>query len=496
MSDHRITRNQATNNEFLKHEVEAFNPFAPRRELPRGKDDHTSLHSSNFDYKEIEENKEQRITTDINPCIQSNTEGEINQKIKEKQITIMAVPTVTLKDALKIVPEFDGENISLGEFFEGCDEALEMIGKDGEANLTKLLRSKLLGEARKAIRDQSFANVEALKDYLKTIYAPIRSIHQLQGEMGNEFQNDDESVISFANRIRNLGKRILEAQKVTTGNVTEAFRQTIESASVECFKRGLKPDIERKLENANDMTNIVRNAIKAERDLEAQKALRNSNKNIIKFKESRRVVNFCQICKAQDHETSHCKTKPITLKTCQVCKKPGHTEETCYFKTNNCQICSMRGHTAINCKNNTRIIKCQLCENTGHSAKECRSRPSNNQSCQICQRLGHTANNCMRNKNNFQPQVNNRAAVSSCQLCRKPGHIASNCYSNKFCQYCKNKGHIVEECRKKRYAEANQSGNEQGVSRRSAKVETPRVQSRSTNLVQTEDLDFDLLQLE
>ena len=42
----------------------------------------------------------------------------------------------------------------------------------------------------------------------------------------------------------------------------------------ECFKRGLKPEVEQRLENADDMEHIVQNAIKAERLVEARRVLR------------------------------------------------------------------------------------------------------------------------------------------------------------------------------------------------------------------------------
>lgn len=55
-----------------------------------------------------------------------------------------------------------------------------MIGSEGEANLAKLIRSKITGEA----------TLEELKDYLKTIYVPAKTFHQLQGELGNEYQTN------------------------------------------------------------------------------------------------------------------------------------------------------------------------------------------------------------------------------------------------------------------------------------------------------------------
>ena len=65
--------------------------------------------------------------------------------------TTMAAQTIPLKDALTVVPEFNGENVPLSVFLEGCDEAKEMITAENDANLTKLIRSRLTGEACEAI---------------------------------------------------------------------------------------------------------------------------------------------------------------------------------------------------------------------------------------------------------------------------------------------------------------------------------------------------------
>ena len=39
MSNKRITRTQAQNNDELRGEIEEYNPFAPRKELPRGEEE-------------------------------------------------------------------------------------------------------------------------------------------------------------------------------------------------------------------------------------------------------------------------------------------------------------------------------------------------------------------------------------------------------------------------------------------------------------------------
>ena len=138
MNSQRITRSSARSDEDPRREVEAFDPFTPNRSIPRS-DSREETESRTYFEKE---NKAIKPKTD---SITPTTSTEI-----------MAAQTIPLKDALTVVPEYNGENIPLSVFLEGCDEAKEMITNENEANLVKLIRSKLTGEARKAIYGQAF----------------------------------------------------------------------------------------------------------------------------------------------------------------------------------------------------------------------------------------------------------------------------------------------------------------------------------------------------
>ena len=158
-------------------------------------------------------------------------------------------------------------------------------------------------------------------------------MHQLLGEMGNKYQRDDETVISFANSIQDIGRRIIEIQRVNVGNIDIGFRTSIENNLVECFKRRLKPEVEQRLENADDMEHIVQNATKAERSVEAKKALRKENKNKTKatpqsrkFRKGTFLSDFHETG-GQNIEMRASSSLPFI--TCQFCDKPGHSASKC-----------------------------------------------------------------------------------------------------------------------------------------------------------------------
>ena len=86
----------------------------------------------------------------------------------------MNLPTnqqVSLRDALQIVPYFDGSSkVPLTILIEACKEAKEIV-PNAEANLVKLLRRKLAGEARRCIIGNYYNNLEDFISKLKTILA-------------------------------------------------------------------------------------------------------------------------------------------------------------------------------------------------------------------------------------------------------------------------------------------------------------------------------------
>ena len=326
--------------------------------------------------------------------------------------------------------------------------------------------------------------------------------------MGSDYQREHETVISFANRIKDLGRRIIETQRVNTGNIDAAFRTSITNNSIECFKRGLKPEVEQRLENADDMEHIVQNAIKAERLVEARRVLSKEGSdqvgNLPQNKAIKRGTYVSQVFHAErNREASDSFNTRFSI-ICQICGKVGHTASTCRDRLSRvslaqlvCQICNKEGHAANHCEIS---IKCQICDKLGHSAKQCRSQNIRIENCQICGKVGHIVSRCFQVKpptNRGSLQLEARSHLN-CQLCKRTGHTAATCRvnTNKTCAYCQNSGHTIEDCRKRQYNERMKSGNGEGLRSTSAGHETQKYQMRSTNYLQTEEPICELLPLD
>lgn len=374
-------------------------------------------------------------------------------------------PFATLKYAVDAVPFFDGQNIPLTYFIEGCEEAKAMLPAEAELQFTKIIRTRIVGEARRTIQDQDFDSVAQLTKYLEQIYGPSKNIYQLQGELGCIYQKNEEDIVTYANRVKMLGKQILEAHK-NSGNALSGqnIKASLEKDMCKCFIRGLKPEIEQRIARDLDVQATVADALRIERELREMTDLRQGQSSSSgKSSNTNRLRETCQICYKAGHLASNCRN--LTQFSQQSYNKPALGTEILI-----CQICKKRGHSADKCRlrdpQNRRSVNvvqesivCQLCSKSGHNAKSCRTNNTSNQVksstiCQWCDKPGHSANNCWK-KQNEQRNENYKSKVT-CQICNNFGHIAKECRSKleqkttskdtPFCRYCKEQGHLLENC--------------------------------------------------
>ena len=101
---------------------------------------------------------------------------------------------------------------------------------NAEGNLVKLLRSKLTAEARRCIIWNYFNNLEDFISKLKTIFAPSKTMYQLQGDLGRIYVWENESVLSYATRIQEIAAEIRECHR-RNNNGKEAAEFEVEKSS-------------------------------------------------------------------------------------------------------------------------------------------------------------------------------------------------------------------------------------------------------------------------
>ncbi|KYQ52696.1 hypothetical protein ALC60_08178 [Trachymyrmex zeteki] len=366
-----------------------------------------------------------------------------------------------------------------------------MLPDEAESQFTKILRTRIVGEARRTIQDQDFNKVAQLTKYLKLVYGTSKNIYQLQGELGRIYQKNEEDIITYANQVKILGKQIMEAHK-TSGNALsdQNIKSSLEKDMCKCFIRGLKPEIEQRIARNLDVQETVADALRIERELHSKNQENTSNKafNTNKSRET------CQICYKEGHSTSNCRKLTnfgTAILVCQICKKRGHSADKCRFR-------DPQARQSVNVLQGNNII-CQLCSKPGHNAKNCRTNNNSNLNkssviCQWCDKSGHSANNCWKKQNEQHNAVNKIKVVY--QICNNFGHNAKDCRSKVgqnavssdssflYCRYCKGQGHLLESCELRiasnNRRKINEQGNSDGPSKSNAPQESERVSHPST----------------
>ncbi|EZA46440.1 hypothetical protein X777_00157, partial [Ooceraea biroi] len=144
----------------------------------------------------------------------------------------------------------------------------------------KIVRTHIVGEARRTIQGQEFDTVAKLTKYLKQIYGSSKNAYQLQKELGNIYQKNEEDVVTYANRVKFLEKQILEAYRSTSNPQTDPnIKVSLEKDMAKCFIRGLKPEIEQRIARNLDVQATITDALRIEKELHAMTDLRQRSNN-------------------------------------------------------------------------------------------------------------------------------------------------------------------------------------------------------------------------
>ena len=132
MSDHRITRNQAKDNAELKEEINAFDPFKPKNKL-----ESTPPRSTDRNRLILDQSLESIPELVNAPSAPALIDLLSKEEVPDQEIKMTATAqVVSIKDELKIIPEYDGKSIPLSQFLEGCTEALAMVDSASDKETT------------------------------------------------------------------------------------------------------------------------------------------------------------------------------------------------------------------------------------------------------------------------------------------------------------------------------------------------------------------------
>jgi len=158
------------------------------------------------------------------------------------------------------------------------------------------------------ILGKTFNNMQELVEFLRTKYGSRETVYEAQGRLAYLCQKKDERVVAYANHVRELGKRILDAQKRETGQISAEFRNSIDKHLKNSFLRGLNKEII--ISRKGSFDEIESRAIEAEKELETIRMIRRvvlaENTPTEKKSSVRRKTVICQYCHKKGHTADKC----------------------------------------------------------------------------------------------------------------------------------------------------------------------------------------------
>lgn len=149
-------------------------------------------------------------------------------------------PQSYLRDALELVPRYDGHNIPVWQFARACKRAKESVPLVDEALFVRMLRNKLTYHAYLAVEDEIHPTVGKFLDSLKRTFGSGRSANYYRGQLSMAYKKPNEHILDYIGRIKDLKSAIIEGDQTSLDRpLTRVELASIESFTLEAFYEGL-----------------------------------------------------------------------------------------------------------------------------------------------------------------------------------------------------------------------------------------------------------------
>lgn len=176
-------------------------------------------------------------------------------------------------EIVKIIPEFDGQNISVNQFIRKCKDAENFVDPVDKDFYIRLAESKVIGNARSYLQCKSFLTLNHLLIELKRSFAPTQNLPQIQTDLARVSQQQNEKVSEY-------GLRVTKILQKATEYINEHFEISAakgmvdgsKNVAIECFILGLNEQINHRMINVKPSSLEV--AIDCESYVKQQKELR------------------------------------------------------------------------------------------------------------------------------------------------------------------------------------------------------------------------------
>ncbi|KAL1489788.1 hypothetical protein ABEB36_013722 [Hypothenemus hampei] len=232
--------------------------------------------------------------------------------IPDSRVGSAMSPIYNLKDIFMLIPEYDGDPISLNSFLNTCNTAYSICSGDQHIFLIRI-KNQLRGRAAQLINSRDLNQWEEISNLLNIHFGDPRDINSLILDLQKLKQLPQENPITFCNRVINLNSKMQSS--ITKQNLSRdqnlAQSDLIENMTLNTLLTGLEPKIGQiiRASSPNSIVDAVQR-IKREMQLSYFEEQRSNIRSQSNSKPSpSRSQKFCNYCRKPGHLISECRTK-------------------------------------------------------------------------------------------------------------------------------------------------------------------------------------------
>lgn len=182
--------------------------------------------------------KVDKTITETTRLLRSNTIRNAENKIK------MSKSYMSIEQALKLIPIFDGESSDTNHAFQNsCEFALQNIDPESTALLVRGMTTRRTGKAYRAIRYKEVNTFTDLRTVLNSLVDKKHTLAHLHSKLAIFRVGKGESIQQYADRAEQLYYDILEVSSSTGGLVQiEGIAKITSLQILTAFTEGLPHD--------------------------------------------------------------------------------------------------------------------------------------------------------------------------------------------------------------------------------------------------------------
>ncbi|XP_044595831.1 uncharacterized protein LOC123272882 [Cotesia glomerata] len=325
----------------------------------------SGLSSATFDNSIPITNTFNNLTLLNTPVLPSkNNEHSYATNNLQRSNDLFTLAYMNIKDAVSLIPIFNGENMPVNSFIELCKQTVNLIHPSGKLYLTQLIKSRIQGKASR---------------YVST---PRRTLSQWQSLLSNIHQNEGESIVDFATRIKEIVQGTSEVIiDKHSGEIRTGLLASTREGARDSFVRGLRGQLGLWVASQKPLTLLqaIDLALELEKELEQRDSLFNTRAHNMGTNDTSGYINFTGGYQGGKRNNNH--------------HKPGQGSS---FK-NHPAVAAVHVAQTYNDENfhkfNRKSKICYRCGGQGHIKSECRA---SNLFCTACGRRNHVASVCRR----------------------------------------------------------------------------------------------------